>query len=162
VYWADSAEAYVTPVAADLVGVAVLCPGGRPYQAWLEDFPALRERLDGAEPASEVRGAGPLRQDVTARVRGRTLLVGDAAGYVDALTGEGISMGLTCARELVAALVADRPQDYDAAWRRTTRRYRILTGGLLSVAGRPTLRRGIVPAARALPGAFAAIVNQLG
>jgi flavin-dependent dehydrogenase len=162
VYWSDAAEAYVTPVAPDLVGVAVLCPGGRPYQAWLEDFPDLRERLAGAEPASDVRGAGPLRQDVTARARGRTLLVGDAAGYVDALTGEGISMGLTCARELVAALAGGHPQDYDAAWRRTTRRYRILTGGLLIVAGRPALRRTIVPAARALPALFAAIVNQLG
>ncbi len=162
VYWSRAAEAYVTPVAPDVVGVAVLCPGGRPYQDWLEEFPELTRRLAGAEPVSDVRGAGPLRQDVAARVRGRTLLVGDAAGYVDALTGEGISMGLTCARELVAALVADRPQDYEAAWRRTTRRYRLLTGGLLAVASRPVPRRSIVPAARALPPVFSAVVDQLG
>ncbi len=162
VYWSDTAEAYVTPVAPDLVGVAVLCPGGRSFQSWLAEFPELTRRLAGAEPASDVRGAGPLRQDVAARVRGRTLLVGDAAGYVDALTGEGISMGLSSARELVAALVADRPQDYEAAWRRTTRRYRVLTQGLLAVAGRPVLRRSIVPAAHALPPVFSVIVDQLG
>ena len=36
------------------------------------------------------RGAGPLRQPVTGRVKARFVLVGDAAGYVDAITGEGL------------------------------------------------------------------------
>lgn len=162
VHWADDAEAYVTPVAEDLVGVAVLCPGGGSYDTWLARFPALADRLAGAEPASDVRGAGPLRRTAARRVQGRVLLVGDASGYVDALTGEGISVGLACARELVACLVADRPQDYEAAWLRTTRRYRVLTGGLLRVAHRPLLRRTIVPAASRLPRVFRGIVDQLG
>lgn len=162
VYWSPHAEAYVTPVADDLVGVAVLCPGGGSYASWLAEFPALRDRLDGAAPASAVRGAGPLRQNVIRRVDGRTLLVGDAAGYVDALTGEGLAMGLRSAHELIACLLADRPQDYEAAWRRTTRRYRWLTGGLVAVAARPPLRRALVPAASRLPGVFATIVDQLG
>jgi flavin-dependent dehydrogenase len=162
VHWADAAEAYVTPVADHLVGVAVLCPGGAPYHDWLTRFPRLVERLAGAEPVTDVRGAGPLRRTASRRVAGRVLLVGDAAGYVDALTGEGISVGLACARELVGCLVADRPQDYDAAWRRTTRRYRVLTGGLLWAARRPRLRRTIVPAAQRLPRVFEAVVNQLG
>jgi flavin-dependent dehydrogenase len=162
VHWAADAEAYVTPVAADLVGVAVLCPGGAPYDDWLARFPTLRERLAGAEPATGVRGAGPLRRTASRRVDGRVLLVGDASGYVDALTGEGISVGLACARELVRCLVAGRPQDYEQAWRRTTRRYRVLTGGLLWAAHRPPLRRVIVPAAARLPAAFARIVDQLG
>ncbi len=162
VHWADAAEAYVTPVADDLVGVAVLCRGGEPYDAWLARFPALAERLRDAEPATDVRGAGPLRRTASRRVQGRVLLVGDAAGYVDALTGEGISVGLACGRELVRCLVAGRPDDYEAAWRRTTRRYRILTGGLVWAAHRPTLRRAIVPAAQRLPAVFRGIVDQLG
>lgn len=162
VYWSPHAEAYVTPVADDLVGVAVLCPGGGSHESWLAEFPALRDRLDDAAPASAVRGAGPLRQNVIRRVSGRTLLVGDAAGYVDALTGEGLAMGLSCARELVACLLADRPQDYEAAWQRTTRRYRWLTGGLVAATARPRLRAALVPTAARLPRVFAAIVDQLG
>jgi flavin-dependent dehydrogenase len=162
VHWADVAEAYVTPVADDLVGVAVLCPGGEPYDAWLARFPALAERLAAAEPATDVRGAGPLRRTASHRVRGRVLLVGDAAGYVDALTGEGISVGLACGRELVRCLVENRPDAYEAAWRRTTRRYRVLTGGLVWAAHRPALRRAIVPAAQRLPALFRGIVDQLG
>jgi flavin-dependent dehydrogenase len=163
VHWSGRAEAYVTPVAADVVGVAVLGPGGgRSFETWLEEFPELRERVRGALPASGVRGAGPLRQRTTRRVVGRALLVGDAAGYVDALTGEGLSVGLACAGELVRCVVAGRPQEYERAWRLATRRYRVLTGGLLWAAQRPKVRRGIVPAAERLPRVFTTIVGQLG
>ncbi len=162
VHWSSRAEAYVTPVADDVVGVAVLCPGGAPYELWLAAFPHLAARLEGAEPVSSVRGAGPLRQRTTARVHGRALLVGDAAGYVDALTGEGISVGLACSRELVRCLVAGRPEEYEEAWRRATRRYRVLTGGLLWAAQHRPVRRAIGPAAQRLPWLFTRIVDQLG
>ncbi len=163
VHWSARAEAYVTPVAADVVGVAVLGPGGgRRFEDWLVQFPELHDRLRGAETASTVRGAGPLRQRATARVAGRALLVGDAAGYVDALTGEGLSVGLACAHELVRCVVEGRPEDYEQAWRRATRRYRLLTGGLLWAAQRPRIRRAVVPAAQRLPGLFERIVDQLG
>ena len=163
VHWSARAEAYVTPVAADIVGVAVLGAGnGRSFETSLDDFPELRERVAGAPPASGVRGAGPLRQRTTRRVAGRALLVGDAAGYVDALTGEGLSVGLACAGELVRCVVAGRPEEYERAWRRATRRYRVLTGGLLWAAQRPKIRPTIVPAAERLPRVFTAIVGQLG
>jgi len=163
VHWSGRAEAYVTPVADDLVGVAVLGPGdGTRFDDWLPEFPELHSRVAGAEPASAVRGAGPLRQRATRRVAGRALLVGDAAGYVDALTGEGLSVGLTCARELVQCVVEGRPQDYERAWWRATRRYRLLTGALLYAAQRPPLRRAVVPAAERLPWVFERIVDQLG
>jgi|HubBroStandDraft_6_1064221.scaffolds.fasta_scaffold162949_2 hypothetical protein len=42
-------------------------------------FPALRERASGAAAASDVRGAGPLRQVVRCRAAGSVLLVGDAS-----------------------------------------------------------------------------------
>jgi flavin-dependent dehydrogenase len=160
VHWAADAEAYVTPVAPDLVGVAVLCPGGG-YEGWLARFPELRERLAGAAPATPVRGAGPLRRVARRRVSGRVLLVGDAAGYVDAITGEGISVGLLSARELVRCLLDGRPEAYEAAWRRVSRRYRALTAGLVWAAHRPALRRQIVPTAQRLPWAFGAVVDQL-
>ncbi|MGH8970514.1 MAG: NAD(P)/FAD-dependent oxidoreductase, partial [Actinomycetes bacterium] len=161
VHWSPTAEAYVTPVADDVLGVAVLGPPGRPFEDVLEDFPVLRHRIRGAAPVSSVRGAGPLRQVAVARSRGRVLLVGDAAGYVDALTGEGISTGLATAEAAVAALLAGRPEDYEQAWRRATRRYRVFTNGLLLTARRPILRRALVPAASRLPAVFAAAVNAM-
>jgi len=162
VYWSEHAEAYVTPVAPDLVGVAVLCAQARPYDAWLAEFPALWDRLAGVEPATDVRGAGPLRQRCSTPWRGRVLLVGDAAGYVDALTGEGVATGLACAEALVGCLVRGRPEDYPRAWRRATRSYRLLTGALLRAATTPAVRPGIVPAAARWPRLFGAVVDRVG
>ncbi|QNE21821.1 FAD-binding protein [Kribbella qitaiheensis] len=161
VYWSPLGEAYVTPVADDLVGVAVLTSARGSFDSHLEAFPALKRRLKGAEPASEVMGAGPLRQRVRARVVGRVMLVGDAAGYVDALTGEGIAVALRTSAELVRCVLADRPEDYEAAWRRVSREARFLTASLLWARNRSLLAPRIVPAAAALPPVFGAIVNRL-
>ncbi|WP_148613449.1 NAD(P)/FAD-dependent oxidoreductase [Nocardioides rubriscoriae] len=161
VHWARDAEAYVTPVADDLVGVAVLSTTRRSYDDHLAAFPGLRARLADAEAASDVRGAGPLRQSARRRTAGRVLLVGDAAGYVDALTGEGVALALGQSAAAVRAVAADRPDDYEAEWRRVTRRYRWLTAGLVVATTPRPLRSVIVPAARVLPPVFSLAVNAL-
>jgi flavin-dependent dehydrogenase len=161
VYWSRLGEAYVTPVADDLVGVAILTSVRGTFDSHLDAFPALKRRLQGAQPASAVMGAGPLRQRVHTRTAGRVLLVGDAAGYVDALTGEGIAVALRTSAELVDCIRADRPQDYDAAWRRVSWECRLLTASLLWARNRPLLAPRIVPAAAALPGVYRTIVNRL-
>lgn len=161
VFWAARAEAYVTPVADDLVGVAVLVSGRASFDTWLDEFPPLRQRLAGAPPVSSVQGAGPLRQHTRSRVAGRVLLAGDAAGYVDAITGEGIRLGLASGAELVRCVAADRPQDYERAWIRVSREYRLLSEALVRAGQRPWLRRRIVPAASALPDVFGRAVDMI-
>ncbi|GAB3437154.1 NAD(P)/FAD-dependent oxidoreductase [Phycicoccus ginsengisoli] len=162
VLWGARAEAYVTPVAPDVVGVAVLSDRRATFAEHLTGFPTLSERLAGAEPVSPVAGAGPLRQRSRRRVAGRVLLVGDAAGYVDALTGEGISLGLAQARAAVAAVAAGRPLQYERGWLSATWRCSALTGALRQATRPPLLRRALVPAAAAVPWVFAAAVNELG
>lgn len=162
VYWsADSmSEAYVTPVADDCVGVAILTSEQGKFGDHLIDFPRLGERLADASHGAD-RAAGPLRQRVRDRAAGRVLLVGDAAGYVDALTGEGLGIAFGGAEVLVKSVLADNPGDYDRQWRQMSRRYRFLTAGLLEASGLKPVRSLIVPAAAALPKAFSGIVNLL-
>ena len=161
VYWSRLGEAYVTPVADDLVGVAILTSERGSFDSHLNAFPGLKRHLHGAPPTNSVMGAGPLRQRVRARVAGRVLLVGDAAGYVDALTGEGIAVALRTSAELVECVRQDRPDSYDAAWRRVSWECRLLTGSLLWARNRSLLAPRIVPAAVLLPGVYATIVNRL-
>ncbi|MER8184845.1 NAD(P)/FAD-dependent oxidoreductase [Kitasatospora sp. NPDC094015] len=161
VYWSARAEAYVTPLGDGLVGIAVLTCDRAPFEEQLARFPALAARLAGAVACTAVRGAGPLRQGARARVRGRVLLVGDAAGYLDALTGEGVSVALASAEALVRCVVAGRPEQYERAWRRASRSYRLLTGTLLWARRQPLLAPRIVPVAVGLPGVFRAGVNLL-
>jgi flavin-dependent dehydrogenase len=176
VHWAPGGEAYVTPVGDDLVGVAVLSSRRCGYADHLAEFPALVDRLDSrpagrlddppgcrrdGPAATRVRGAGPLRQRVRSRVAGRVLLVGDAAGYMDALTGEGVSLALLSAEALVRCLRSGRPQAYEAAWRRLSLRHRLLTGALLEARPHAGPALLTVPAAQRLPAVFAAAVRAL-
>jgi flavin-dependent dehydrogenase len=160
VHWGPRAEVYVTPVGPSCVGIAVLSDVRGPLADRLAEFPELRDRLP-ATPADDVRAAGPLRQPVPARVAGRVLLVGDAAGYVDALTGEGLAIGFASARALVDRLLADDPAGYEGDFARITRNYRVLTGALLAAGRVPALRRNVVPLAERAPWLFRAAVNRL-
>lgn len=161
VHWAPDAEAYVTPVAGDLVGVAILfqrAGGDRSWGALLARFPALLQRLGGpaaaeAAAVTPARGAGPFAQGARRRVLGRVLLAGDAAGYLDPLTGEGVRLSLESAPALVACLLADRPRDWERAWWRLARRSWWLTAGLLLWARSP-LRGAVVPALSRAPRLF--------
>ena len=89
------------------------------------------------------------------------LLVGDAGGYVDALTGEGVSLGVAQARAAVAAITDGDPDRYERDWHAVTRRYRLLTASLLGATRVGPVRRALVPAAERLPAVFSAAVNQL-
>jgi flavin-dependent dehydrogenase len=160
VHWAAHAEAYVTPVAPDLLGVAVLTARRSSFAEHLDGFPALRALTRG-RGWGPVRGAGPLWQRSRRRSAGRVLLVGDAAGYVDALTGEGIGLGLAQARAAVAAVEAGDADRYEAQWHALTGAHRRLTGALVTATRVPAARRLVVPAAARLPGVFGAAVAGL-
>jgi flavin-dependent dehydrogenase len=160
VYWSDDAEAYVTPVADDCVGVAILTSRKGGFDEHLRAFPALQDTVHGRAHGAD-RAAGPLRQKVRSRTAGRVMLVGDAAGYVDALTGEGLGIAFGAAELLVECVTADRPQDYDRRWRRMSRRYRLLTAAVLQASAVRPVRSRIVPAAAQFPGVFGGVVNLL-
>lgn len=161
VHWSDTSEAYVTPVGPGLVGVALLSlRGGHTVRKLGEAFPCLAERT--GPPVEGKRGAGPFEQRVKRRVQGRVALIGDAAGYLDPMTGEGIRLGAEGAMVATDLLASDRLEQWEPAWWRLTRRYRFLTGALLAASQRPRLRRHLVPLCDGVPGVMNTVVNLLG
>ncbi|HMB51849.1 MAG TPA: NAD(P)/FAD-dependent oxidoreductase [Thermoanaerobaculia bacterium] len=162
VWWGDGCEAYVTPVAGDEIGVAVLWWDGAVENAGFDPLlarlPRLAERLDGREVRSRDRGAGPLRQRVRRAVAGNLALVGDAAGYVDAITGEGLSLAFQQAAVLIEALAAGDLARYETARRRLARLPDAMTRLLLFVERRPALRRRTVRALAADPALFSRLL----
>ena len=181
VHWADRCEAYVTPVGPELVGVAMLWSGGpASFDELLGRFPALRRRLDGAPAASRDQGCGPLAQRPRRVTRGRIALVGDASGYLDAITGEGLSLAFHQAAALVETVIGSTvgpavgiagaagrlARDgrnplaaYDCAHRRLRRFPEALIRVLLAVERRPALRRRMVRALAADPELFSRILG---
>ncbi|MFV0138071.1 NAD(P)/FAD-dependent oxidoreductase [Streptomyces sp. HMX87] len=161
VHWGPHGEAYVTPLGPELVGIALLTDQRAPFATQLRRFPDLAARLPAETAVTAVRGAGPLRQQTRARRHGRVLFVGDAAGYIDALTGEGISLALTGAQALVGNVRRGTPDHYETDLDRATRRHRLLTELLVRARQKPALAPRIVPTAERLPHLFAAAVNAL-
>jgi flavin-dependent dehydrogenase len=160
VYWGPGREAYVTPVAPDQVGVAFLWSGRKAdFDDLLETLPDLKARLAGVPAVSRDRGTGPLRQRVRAVRRGNVALVGDAAGYFDAITGEGMAVAFHESAALVEALVAGDLDRYAAAHRAINRLPDFMTGLVLALESRPRLRARAVKALEAEPALFSKLLG---
>lgn len=162
VHWDDHCEAYVTPVASDLVGVAILAHGDAlRFDDALARFPTLAARLRDVEIASRLRGAGPLYHRIRRRYDGHVALVGDAAGYVDALTGEGLTTGFRCALAIADVIARGQPlAAYEDRYREITRTYYMSTRAMLAVARRPRLRRAVVGLLARAPKVFAVVLAK--
>jgi geranylgeranyl reductase family protein len=90
---------------------------------WLDQGPRLRAHLSrlarahGVDPdaLTDVRGHRlPMRRLGTVAARDRVLLVGDAAGLVDPLSGDGIYEAFVSARLAAEAILDGRPETYEA------------------------------------------------
>jgi menaquinone-9 beta-reductase len=71
------------------------------FEQWIESMPALRTLLAESRRISSVRGVGPIGSRARRASTAGALVVGDAAGFFDPFTGEGIYRALRGA-ELVA------------------------------------------------------------
>jgi flavin-dependent dehydrogenase len=168
VHFGERAEAYVWPSGPLRVGVAFLFEQGsvRGHAGLLDRFPAVARRIGDAPEVSQARGAGPLARAARARVADRLVLLGDAAGYLDAITGEGLALSLGCALDLARilpdALVrgasATALAPYEGAWRRRFRPYAAWTRTLLVLSRAPALRRTVLALAAFRPGPFERVV----
>jgi flavin-dependent dehydrogenase len=165
-------EAYVTPAGAERVGVAFLWEHGKvegpiSFPSLLDRFPKLRERLEGTSPDSSARGAGPFLRQVRSRTLDRFVLVGDAAGYVDAITGEGLTLALRAASALghllpeVLAQGASRASlvPYERAVARHYWRYALSVKLMLAIARYPALRTRVIRGLARAPFLFEKLVH---
>jgi flavin-dependent dehydrogenase len=170
VHFTPDVEAYLTPAGPGRVGLAFLFEEGvaPDFGSLLARFPALEARLGGAPVDSAVAGAGPLGRRASSRVEDRLVLAGDAAGYVDAITGEGVSLALEEAlllgEALPGVLAAGATRASLLGWERAARtrrrRHAAVTRLVLSMARHPRLRRLAVAGLGRAPPLFDALVAR--
>ena len=89
------------------------------FAAAIAGLPAVAARLAGRDRLTPIRGASPIGHRVADVAGPGWLLVGDAAGFVDPFTGEGIHRALRSARAATAAI--NGAGDPSAAYRRERR-----------------------------------------
>lgn len=153
VHLSDGMEAYVTPCGLEQVGVAFLWhydqyvpQVGRDSLIWecLERFPDLQQRLAHCEPLGPLQTTGPMFRGVASTSQGRVIVIGDAAGYYDAITGEGMSLALKEGRLLSEIQWPHLSSDaFVYAQRRLKRSSDRVTRLSLAVARRPWLQDAI-------------------
>ena len=107
--------AILNPVAEDRVNFSLVVPLAHAaahsarlatfFAARVKQLPHLARRVAGAELIAPVQALGPLAYRVIPPRQGGVLLVGDAAGFYDPFTGEGVFAALRGA-ELAADAVA--------------------------------------------------------
>jgi flavin-dependent dehydrogenase len=159
VYWAERCEAYVWGADEDEVGVAMLWSGEKAnFDTLLARFPDLGARLGDAPTTSQDRGAAGFDQRVRRVCSGRLALVGDAAGYRDAITGEGLALAFRQALALADCLAEGSLRRYPRAVRRLTRRPYLFIRLLLLAEARPPARRRMLRALAARPELFAKLL----
>jgi flavin-dependent dehydrogenase len=100
IYLGAGGEAYVGPGANGETSLALLLEKGVRPDDLLAKLPAFRD----IEIVRTFIGAGPLGSVVDPIVDGRVLLIGDAAGAVDPISGEGMSLALLSARAAAEAI----------------------------------------------------------
>ena len=175
VYWNDGTEAYLTPCGKEMVGVAILWDRKRPlrirggkdlFSSLISEFPALCDRLGNAHPMGDVKAIGPLSRTVKHPVADGVLLVGDAAGYQDAITGEGISLAINQAlaiqntvvpvlkKEASGIVKLEDLEEYKKAYKEMYTPYSIMTNLALSLSRNPKLARLAIRLLRKCPPLF--------
>lgn len=115
VHFSEVGEAYVAPMGGSRALVALLLYLRRKrressreiFTKSLECFPGLASRIGNAQPAAPIEAAAPLALTLAKSHAHRLLLVGDAAGAIDPVTGQGMTMALKDA-ELASRFLLDK------------------------------------------------------
>ena len=172
------AELYLTPSADGCLNVALLVDrrgmarmkgdleGG--YRSFINQDPLVCRLLEGATVTSEIKACGPLRISPRDVISHAALLVGDAAGYVDAITGEGITTALHTAS--MAADVIERAlktgelhapalRSYALARAEAVRNHERMTEVLLFTSRHPWLLKGMVRGLSRRPDIFTRLLG---
>jgi 2-polyprenyl-6-methoxyphenol hydroxylase-like FAD-dependent oxidoreductase len=143
-------EVYVAPSGPDEVLAVVLGRPGSlrdPAASVLDTYrrmvTAAHPEFAGAE-CGRIRGAGPFRvSSRTVAARG-AFLVGDAAGFIDPITGDAMSAGFRAAAylsELLAGAVPSAEARYRRWYAAQWRTRRVVTAIALGLSGSPGLAR---------------------
>jgi flavin-dependent dehydrogenase len=158
-HWGRHCQIYVTPVGREEVCVALISssPKLRLDDA-LEEFPELCSRLEDAELASSERGAITVTRRLRRVYHGRTVLVGDASGGVDAITGEGLCLTFRQAALLGDCLASGDLARYQKGHRSLIRRPALMARMMLFMARHSRLRQRTMQVFQSSPRSFAGML----
>ncbi len=160
IYWGEDRQAYITPIGSQEICVALISRQRRAsFDLALEHFPQLCERLRSAPPSTPVKGAMTVTRRLKSVVRGPFVLIGEASGSTDAITGEGLAVSFRQASALGRALAANDLSLYAAAHQQITALPHFLGRSMLLMDKHSWVRRRALGAFAQRPGLFARLLS---
>jgi menaquinone-9 beta-reductase len=159
VHWGPKSQIYVTPVGVGEICIAVA--SGQPQMRLdkaLKEYPDIASRLRGTTCSSAERGAVSSTRELRNVYRGRVVLIGDASGSVDCITGEGLGLAFRQADLLAGCLAQDDLATYQQQHAALARRPTLMSRLLFALDSSPSLRRRAMRAFGTEPKLFSRMV----
>jgi flavin-dependent dehydrogenase len=163
VFIGNKIEIYATPLPNREISIALLSEVGTfrgntraEFLSLCRSFPALADRLEGAEQITRLMGATPISGNTRHGPTPDAVLLGDAAGYADALTGTGMTQALITAELLTKHLARRKKVHATCLWsfeqqrRAILVKYRTMARIALWLSQKPNLARPGVGRSRSL------------
>lgn len=137
--------------------------------ATIESDPLLRDRFAEARPVTRPVVLGPLAVDATPRDIDGLLVTGDASGFVDPMTGDGLYFAVRGGELAAYAALDALEHGWEGVGRRHARarnaafasKWRF-NRALRALVAAPRAVAGAAVAARMVPAAFRAIIRKAG
>jgi 2-polyprenyl-6-methoxyphenol hydroxylase-like FAD-dependent oxidoreductase len=184
VFVAAGHELYVTPLPNREMLVAALAEGAlrEPFEVvfrrWCSSERELAVRLEGAEQVTPLMCTSPLAGGARRGVAPGIVLLGDAAGFLDPITGGGMTQALMTA-ELLAQYMRTNFRrgrvtasaeigndgwlwDFERDRKRMLADYRRLTRMVLWLADHPRLAERLIGTLRVAPGILSHLIGVSG
>jgi len=160
VCWTDRGQLYLTPVHREELCLALVThePHIRLEHA-LASFPEIDSRLHGAERITREQGSLSQTHSLAVVSKGHRVLVGEASGTVDAITGHGLSLAFQQAHLLALALKDGDLTEYQKAHRKIARLPHLMSRLMLLMDRSPRLRRRALRALSRDPSLFARLLE---
>jgi flavin-dependent dehydrogenase len=159
VFIGNKIELYATPLPNREISVALLAPAGTlrahpaEFLALCRSFPALADRLEGAQQITRLMGAAPISGNSRHIATPGVVFLGDAAGYADPVTGTGMTQALITAELLTKHLLRQKKLATATLWsfeqhrRAVLAKYRTMAFVALWLSQKPHLARLVSGAA---------------
>ena len=159
IYWGHRFQIYVTPVAENQVCVALISTDMLlRLDAALKHVPALASRLKDAAVVTPERGSLSVSRKLRRVCSDGYVLLGDASGSVDAITGEGMCLAFKQSAALAAALDAGDLRLYERSHRKIGAKPFQMAALMLLLDGNPTFQRKTLAALAAHPQIFSSLL----
>ena len=159
VHWGERCQGYATAVGENEVCVVIASNDANlRFPAALQELRWLSARLEGAEPTTAERGAVTGNKRLKRVWRGNMALIGDAAGTVDAITGEGLGLAFSQAVALAECMEAGDLSRYQQVHNRLMLRPMLMARLMLLLDRRPRLQDRVLQVFQRRPETFRRIL----